>query len=40
MELDAVDGILLVLQTHDFSRVIGCDGGDFEALGEGVTLDD
>ena len=38
VELHAVDGEGLMLQAHDFA--LGCFGGDFEDVREGVALDD
>ncbi|MDB6122406.1 MAG: hypothetical protein JWQ71_1399 [Pedosphaera sp.] len=38
MKLHAPDGILLVTDAHDFAFVSL--GGDFEAIGDGVALDD
>lgn len=37
MELDAVDGMLFVLEAHDF--LFGSPGGDFKAIREGFPFD-
>ena len=38
MELDAVDGMLFVAQTHDL--VFGGPGGDFQTIRQGLAFDD
>ena len=38
MKLNAMNGVLLVFESHDF--LLGSPGGDFEAIGECIALDD